>query len=155
MNSRMENHDKSPRKEMVPSTVLVQPGLFDYPPPKGLAPALLGNCCSHCGKNFFPKRAICPECFISGVMEDVELERQGVIYASTVVRVSSPTGIKAPYAYGYVDLPASQLRVFALFTGAEPGSFVPGQKVELVLEPLGADTEGKTLIGYKFRPVSG
>jgi uncharacterized OB-fold protein len=88
-------------------------------------------------------------------MEEIELDGQGVIYASTVVRVSSPAGIKAPYAYGYVDLPANQLRVFALFTGADPGSFVPGRKVEVVLEPIGKDTEGNMVIGYKFRPVAG
>lgn len=88
-------------------------------------------------------------------MEEMELERQGVIYASTVVRVSSPTGIKAPYAYGYVDFLGDQLRVFALFTGGEPDSFVPGQKVEMVLEPIGAVTGGNAVIGYKFTPVPG
>jgi uncharacterized OB-fold protein len=137
------------------SAVPVQAGLFTYPLTDGKRPALKGNRCTHCGKNFFPKRALCPVCFVSGRMEEVELERQGVVYASTVVRVSSPTGIKAPYAYGYVDLPANQLRVFALFTGADPGFFVPGSEVEVVLEPIGTDAEGQTVIGYKFRPVSG
>lgn len=137
------------------SEVPVQAGLFNYPLTHGERPTLKGNRCSLCGKSFFPKRAVCPECFVSGDMEDIELERQGFIYASTVVRVSSPTGIKAPYAYGYVDLPENQLRVFALFTGADPSSFVPGGKVEVVLEPIGTDAEGKTVIGYKFRPVSG
>ena len=151
----MDDRDKSPRKEKGPSTVPVQAGLFNYPLRDGERPALKGNRCSRCGKNFFPKRAVCPQCFISGHMEEIELERQGFVYASTVVRVSSPTGIKAPYAYGYVDLPANQLRVFALFTGADPGSFLPGRKVEVVLEPIGTDTEGNAVIGYKFRPVSG
>lgn len=137
------------------SAVPVQEGLFNYPLTDGERPALKGNRCTQCGKNFFPKRAVCPECFISGRMEEIELERQGVVYASTVVRVSSPAGIKAPYAYGYVDLPGNQLRVFALFTGADPGSFVPGKKVEVVLEPIGTDKEGNAVIGYKFRPVSG
>ena len=137
------------------SEVLVQAGLFNYPLMDGERPTLKGNRCSQCGKNFFPKRVVCPKCFISGRMEEIELETQGVVYASTVVRVSSPTGIKAPYAYGYVDLPANQLRVFALFTGADPGSFVPGRKVEVVLEPIGKDTEGNTVIGYKFKPVAG
>jgi uncharacterized protein len=137
------------------SEVLVQAGLFNYPLTDGERPALKGNRCTQCGKSFFPKRAVCPECFVSGQMEEIELERQGVVYASTVVRVSSPTGIKAPYAYGYVDLPANQLRVFALFTGADPGSFVPGRKVEVVLEPIGKDTEGNTVIGYKYKPVTG
>ena len=135
--------------------VPVQAGLFNYPLMDGERPALKGNRCTQCGKSFFPKRAICPECFVSGPMEEIELDSQGVIYASTVVRVSSPAGIKAPYAYGYVDLPANQLRVFALFTGADSGSFVPGKKVEVVLEPIGKDTEGRTVIGYKFKPVAG
>lgn len=137
------------------SAIPVQAGLFTFPVMDGDKPTLKGNRCSHCGKSFFPKRAICPECFISGRMEEIELERQGVIYASTVVRVSSPAGIKAPYAYGYVDLPANQLRVFALFTGADPGSFVPGRKVEVVLEAISKDREGNTVIGYKFKPVAG
>jgi uncharacterized OB-fold protein len=135
--------------------VPVQTGLFNYPLPDGEKPALKGNRCAQCGKSFFPKRAVCPVCFVSGRMEEIELDSQGVIYASTVVRVSSPTGIKAPYAYGYVDLSKNQLRVFALFTGADPGSFVPGRKVEVVLEPIAKDTEGNTVIGYKFKPVMG
>jgi uncharacterized OB-fold protein len=136
------------------SVVPVQVGLFNYPLTDGERAVLKGNRCTQCGKTFFPKRAVCPVCFVSGNVEEIELERQGVVYASTVVRVSSPTGIKAPYAYGYVDLPANQLRVFALFTGADPDSFVPGRKVEVVLEPVGKDTEGNTVIGYKFKPVT-
>lgn len=141
--------------EKTASAVPVQAGLFNYPLADGERPALKGNRCTKCGKSFFPKRAVCPGCFVSGRMEEIEIERQGVIYASTVVRVSSPTGIKAPYAYGYVDLPSSQLRVFALFTGADPGSFVPGKRVEVVLEPIGKDREGNTVIGYKFKLVVG
>lgn len=144
----------TPRSK-IGSEVPVQAGLFNFPLTDGERPALKGNRCSQCGKNFFPKREVCPVCFVSGHMEDIEFERQGVIYASTVVRVSSPTGIKAPYAYGYVDLPTSQMRVFALFTGADPGSFVPGKRVEVVFEPIGKDIEGNTVIGYKFKPVAG
>jgi hypothetical protein len=151
----MEKNSKSAGREDGPSNMPVQPGLFNYPLTNGEKPALKGNRCIQCGRSFFPKRAVCPECFVSGHMEEIELERQGVIYASTVVRVSSPTGIKAPYAYGYVDLPANHLRVFALFTGADPGSFVAGRKVEVVLEPIGKTTEGNTVIGYKFKPVTG
>jgi len=86
-------------------------------------------------------------------MEDVALDRRGVIYASTVVHIDSPAGIKAPYAYGYVDLPANQLRVFALFTGADPTTFAPGQEVEMVLEPLGIDRDGNKIVAHKFRPI--
>ena len=133
--------------------VPVQTGLFNYPVPEGQQPVLLGNRCKRCGKIFFPKRTLCPECFDHGKMEEVEIERQGVIYACTVVHIDSPAGIKAPYSYGYVDLPANQLRIFALFTGADPTTFAPGQEVAMVLEPLGTDRDGNKIVAHKFRPI--
>jgi uncharacterized OB-fold protein len=86
-------------------------------------------------------------------MEDVELDRFGIIYACTLVHINSPSGIKAPYSYGYVDIMADNIRVFGLFTGADPFSFHAGQKVELILEPIKIDKEGQEVIGYKFKPV--
>jgi uncharacterized OB-fold protein len=133
--------------------VPVQPGLFTYPLKKGQDPSLLGNRCSKCGKTFFPKRKLCPYCYNQGDMKNVTLERQGIIYACTLVHTDSPAGIKAPYAYGYVELPTNRLRVFALFTGSDPALFNPGQRVELVLEPSGTDKEGKKIIGYKFKLI--
>jgi uncharacterized OB-fold protein len=129
----------------------VQAGLFDYPVPEGQQSFLLANQCKLCGKTFFPKRTLCPACYGHGQMEDISLGRRGVIYASTVVHIDSPSGIKAPYAFGYVDLLANQLRVFALFTGADLTKFIPGQEVEMVLEPLGIDREGQKIVAYKFR----
>ena len=151
----MPESKKSSSNESDQGWVPVQAGLFDYPVAEGQQPVLLGNRCKRCGKTFFPKRTLCTTCYDHGEMEEVDLDRRGVIYASTVVHIDSPAGIKAPYDYGYVDLPANQLRVFALFTGADPSSFVPGRKVEVVLEPIGKDAERNTVIGYKFRPVAG
>jgi uncharacterized OB-fold protein len=134
--------------------VPVQAGLFEFPAPKGRPPALLANRCRHCGQSFFPKRNLCPACFEQGQLEDITLDRRGVIYAVTVVRISSPSGIEAPYAYGYVDIPANSVRVFALFTGAAPAAFQAGMPVELVLEPLRADSGGQQIIGHKFKPAT-
>jgi len=136
------------------SWIPVQKGLFDYPPADGEGPALFANQCRNCGKTFFPKRAFCPRCFEEGNLEDVTLDHRGIIYAATVIRIPSPVGIRAPYACGYVDIPKSGIRVFALFTGGGPSSFAPGQEVELVLEPIRMDQLGQTIIGHKFRPVS-
>ena len=86
-------------------------------------------------------------------MEEIKLDRQGIIYACTVVHRDSPTGIIAPYAYGYVDIPVNKVRVFGLFDGSDPSSFTPGQKVELAVEPIKVDHQGKQIIGYKFKPV--
>jgi len=136
-----------------PCDIPVEAGLFDYPVEKDRHPALLGNRCNSCEKRFFPKRTRCPYCLEQGKMENITLDRQGIIYACTVVHIPSPAGIKAPYAYGYVDIPVDNLRVFALFTGDDPFSFYMGQKVELVLEPIKKNKEGQQIIGYKFKPA--
>jgi uncharacterized OB-fold protein len=136
------------------SWILVQEGLFEYPLADDGKPTLLANRCMNCGTTFFPKRALCPACFEQGFMEDIELDRRGILYACTVIHRDSPTGVPAPYAYGYVEIPTNQVRVFALLTGSDPSSFHPGQEVELVVEPIRTDSEGKQIIGYKFKPVS-
>ena len=87
-------------------------------------------------------------------MEETTLDRRGIIYASTVVHIPSPVGIKAPYAYGYVEIPANGVRVFALFTGDDPYSFTPGREVELVLEPLEIESQKHKIISYKFKPTT-
>ena len=139
--------------DMDQSWIPVQQGLFHYPLANGERPALFANHCGNCGKTFFPKRAICPRCFGEGALEDITLDRRGIIYASTVIRIPSPVGIKAPYACGYVDILTNGIRVFALFTGSDPSSFAPGQEVELVVEPVRVDHQGQTVIGYKFKPI--
>lgn len=134
--------------------VYVEEGLFEYPIPDNQEPALIANRCTYCGETFFPKRALCPYCFEEGEMGEIKLNRRGIIYACTVVHRNSPAGIIAPYAYGYVDISVNKVRVFGLFTGGDPLSFVPGQEVELVVEPIKVDHQGKQIIGYKFKPVS-
>jgi uncharacterized OB-fold protein len=133
--------------------VVIEPGLFSYPVADGEKPTLTGSRCKACGKSFFPKRPLCPDCFDENSMESVSLDNRGVIYSATVVRVPSPVGIRPPYAYGYVDIPANKIRVFAPLTGADPDSFAAGQEVELVLEPVTVNKLGQKVIGYKFRPV--
>jgi uncharacterized OB-fold protein len=150
MSEAIKRSQSSKNQNWIP----VQEGLFDFPPEKGLHPALLANSCRHCGKSFFPKRTFCPDCFEQGELEDIALDRKGVIYAVTVVHLSPPSGIKAPYAYGYVNIPVNNIRVLTPFTGASPDSFQAGMEVELVLEPIRTDSNGQHIIGYKFKPIS-
>ncbi|MCX5832034.1 MAG: OB-fold domain-containing protein [Deltaproteobacteria bacterium] len=134
--------------------IFVQSGLFNYPLADGEAPALLANRCRHCSTSFFPKRTICPYC-VRQDFENITLGKRGVIYASTMVYIDSSVGINAPYAFGYVDIPENKVRVFALFTGDDPSSFLPGSEVELVLGPVGKNDAGKKVIGYMFKRVLG
>jgi len=149
----MNNMSKESLKNEMENGIPVETGLFHYPLEKGQIPVLTGNRCTNCDKRFFPKKTLCPYCFEKGNMEDVELDRFGIIYACTLVHIPSPSGIKAPYAYGYVDIPADNIRVFGLFTGADPVSFHAGQKVELVLEPIKTNKQGQEVIAHKFKPV--
>jgi uncharacterized OB-fold protein len=135
-----------------PDWSLVEEGLFEYPITDGQEPSLLANRCTNCGKTFFPKRPLCPYCFEKGAMEEIKLDTRGIIYACTVIHRNSPQGIIAPYAYGYVDIPVNKVRVFGLFEGSDPSSFTPGQEVQLVVDRIKVDHEGKQIIGYKFNP---
>lgn len=135
-------------------SVVIKPGLFRYPVPEGAEPALLACRCRACGRIFFPARDICPDCFDEGVLEEVTLAGRGTIHASTVVHIPAPVGIQAPYAYGYVDMAEAPMRLFALFTGAEPAWFTPGREVELAIGPVRVDGQGREVIGYLFRPAA-
>jgi uncharacterized OB-fold protein len=146
--------EKNLLNETTQTWSLVEEGLFEYPIADDQVPALLGNRCTKCGKTFFPKRSLCPYCFEKGEMKEIRLDRRGVIYACTVIHRNSPTGIIAPYAYGYVDIPVNRVRVFGLFVGSDPSSFTPGQEVEMVVEPIKVDEQGKQIIGYKFKSIS-
>ena len=115
---------------------------------------LLGSSCAVCGATFFPQRQICPHCFDDGDISEIALDRDGLVYASTVVRVPSSLGHAPPYAYGYVDLAANGLRLIGRFSGAAPESFVPGTPVELDFEPVARDENGP-LQAWVFRPSGG
>ena len=98
---------------------------------------------------------MCPECGDGVALQEQRVSGTGRIYASTVVRVPSPVGIKSPYAYGYVDMDEAKLRVLALFTSIDPSDIAPGRRVEMITDVLREDAEGKALVAYKFRPMEG
>jgi uncharacterized OB-fold protein len=54
-----------------------------------------------------------------------------------------------PYGFGVVEL-ADGIRVISRIVG--PDRVAPGTVVELTLEPVGADAEGREIVTYAFRP---
>ena len=131
---------------------LIIEGIIKCPSETGGLPHLLGNKCKSCGKVFFPKRLICPNCFTDTTLVEFELSPKGKVYTYTIVHYPSPAGIEVPYAYGYVDLPEDNIRVFSLFTESNPAKLEIGMDVELVVEEIRTDKDGTKIIGYKFRP---
>ena len=129
---------------------LVIDGIIKLPSKSEEQPRLVGNKCCSCGTIFFPKRTICSSCFCETLSEH-ELSTEGTIYSYTVIHYPHPLGFPVPYAYGLVDLAESKVRIAAMFTERE--NLHIGMKVELVLDKLFSDPDGKEVIGFKFQPT--
>ena len=117
--------------------------------------SLLGGRCAKCGAHSFPRRSICSQCGPGPDVETAKLDGRGRVYASTVVSVPSPVGLKPPYAYGYIDLDGAALRVFGLFAKADAQGLQPGTPVRLVTEALYSTASGQPLVAYKFTRTDG
>ena len=129
------------------------PDLFETAADGGVR--LLGGRCSKCGAYSFPRRSICSHCGPGPEVESATIDSHGRVYASTVVTVPSPVGLKPPYAYGYVDLDSPALRVFGLFAKADAQGLQPGTPVRLVTEALYSNAAGQPLVAYKFASMDG
>ena len=136
------------------AAVAVVDGLFDV---QGGAPALLGAKCTRCGTHYFPRRARCSNPACDGaVAEPVRLGRHGTLYSWSVQAYRPPPlfGMEpwTPYAIGLVDLPEG-VRVLAMLTGAAPGEHRIGSAMELRLERLRVDADGRDVLTWTFAPV--
>ena len=135
--------------ELVP----VAAGLFEG---TGSAARLIGTRCTSCGTHYFPKTLSCrnPQC-LEKATQDVLLSREGTLYSYTVQHYQPPALFRmadwAPYAIGSVELPEG-LRVMGILTGCEPASLTIGMAVELTVETLYLDEQGREVQTYKFQP---
>lgn len=130
-------------------------------PSSGLEkPFLLGSKCSKCGRVFFPKRSVCPDCLEEGTMGNLRLSNKGKLHVGVIAH-AAPVGFKHPYVVGYVDLPEG-VRIFSQIKDAkicedflQPGTemLIPGIEMELIVEKIREDDEGNDVIGYKFAPI--
>ena len=131
----------------------VREGLFTSPSDPDVKPQLIAGKCSDCGETIFPKPILCLNCQRENI-EEVKLSGRGKIYSCTVVMQQPHPYYKGPvpYGLGFVEIPEG-IRIETLFTDSDPDSLHIGMEVELVIEKLYEDEEGRELITYKFRPV--
>ena len=131
----------------------VAAGLFEG---TGRSARLIGTHCTSCGTHYFPKTLSCrnPQC-MDKATQDVLLGREGTLYSYTVQHYQPPALFRmadwAPYAIGSVELPEG-LRVMGMLTGCEPASLKIGMAVELTVETLYRDEQGREVQTYKFQP---
>lgn len=120
--------------------------------------ALMGCACPACGARFFPCRAHCPNPACDArELEKVRLGRRGTLYSYTVQAYRPPPLFRmepwAPYALGLIELDEG-LRVLAMLTGVALDALRIGMPLELVLEPLYRDAEGRDVLTYKYKPLA-
>lgn len=115
-------------------------------------PYLLGSKCRNCGEVLFPPRRGCRRC--SGTTVDiVPLSRKARLYSFTTVLVKLPmTKVDPPYFVGVVELLEGE-RIRTLLSAQNPSSLQIGDEMEVSIEPVYKDEQGREVLGWKFKPV--
>ncbi len=120
-------------------------------PEEGL-PRLVGQRCTGCAAVFFDARCHCAACGARDAMSREIMVGHGQVHAFTIVHRSFP-GIPVPYVSAVVDLDGGGTLKGNLID-ADPASVRVGMSVETVfVEAHQADTEGRTVLTYAFRPA--
>ena len=116
-------------------------------------PRLLAGACDACGRRHFPASAVCPYCAADGARE-IRVGPAGRLELYTSVR-AAPPGYRGPvpYGFGVVALDGS-LSVVARLTEPDPSRLRPGLPMQLVVEPLYTDDDGRPVLSYAFRPAA-
>ena len=135
--------------------VMLVPGAFHVPEGPDDEAYLIGSRCRACGATVPHLMAVCPACVSADTMEEVPMGQRGRLYSFTIANVA-PVGFTAPYFQAYVELPEGP-RVFALISDdvpVEAGALADGMEMELVIEPVRKDEQGRPVLTYKYRPVA-
>jgi uncharacterized protein len=130
----------------------------------GPQPALVGTRCSRCRTVFFPREtAFCrnPACAGAGdELEQVELSRQGRVWSYTDARYRPPppyiarTDPYEPFALAAVELEGEGIVVLGqVADGYGVDDLAVGAPVELVVETLYADDDGRERTIWRWKPV--
>ena len=102
---------------------------------------LIGAKCGNCGKVFFPKRSICPECRRASVgkMDAYKLKDEGVVFTYSVIHEApfENNSIK-PYAVAMIKTDDDVL-ITAQLVDVDIGKIEIGMRVRAVLRKIGEE----------------
>jgi len=116
---------------------------------------LIGARCANCGKVFFPKRSICPECRRAslGKIEEYELRDEGTVFTYSVIHEAPAENSKLkPYAIAMIKTEDGVL-ITGQLADVDLSKIEIGMPVRAVLRKLGEDgPSGIINYGYKFVP---
>ena len=116
--------------------------------------SLKGSQCRDCKQTYLGPVVRCQNCFGENIDNDFTLSRTGTIYSYTISRHKPPGDFKGPlepfepYPVALVDLPEGARILSVLDCGIDEPKV--GMEVELSVQKLYEDEEGKTVLTYKF-----
>ncbi|MDR2866853.1 MAG: Zn-ribbon domain-containing OB-fold protein [Methanomassiliicoccaceae archaeon] len=118
---------------------------------------LVGTRCGSCGKVYFPRRSLCPECRRAslGKMESYKLKDEGTVFTYSVIHEAPiENSILKPYAVAMV-MTGDGVLITAQLVDVDIDKIHIGMPVRAVLRKIGEDgREGIVNYGYKFTPKS-
>ncbi|MDR0778217.1 MAG: Zn-ribbon domain-containing OB-fold protein [Methanomassiliicoccaceae archaeon] len=116
---------------------------------------LVGTKCGNCGRIYFPRRSICPECRRAsfGKMEQYMLKDHGTVFTYSVVHeASADNNNLKPYAIAMIRMDDGVL-VTGQLVDVDLDKVEIGMPVRAVLRKLGDESHIATInYGYKFVP---
>lgn len=116
---------------------------------------LIGTKCGSCGKVFFPRRSLCPQCRRAsiGKMEPYKLKDEGTVYTYSIVHeTSAQNSALKPYAIAMIRTDDGVL-ITAQLVDVDLSKVEIGMPVRAVLRKIGEDgPDGIINYGYKFAP---
>lgn len=116
---------------------------------------LVGCKCGACGKIYFPRRNLCPECRRAsiGKMEDYAICRKGKVFSFSVIYDAPEcNNLLKPYAVAMVKTDDGVM-ISAQLVDIDINSIEIGMPVRAVLRKLDADGESGVIhYGFKFVP---
>lgn len=113
---------------------------------------LIGSKCLQCGKVFFPKRILCPECRRKGKLEDINLTGKGKILTYSVIETPTDEFKNiAPYVVAIVELDEGA-KITTQIVDCDIEKVEIGKEVEMVFRKIReAGGNGVISYGFKFR----
>lgn len=115
---------------------------------------LIGSRCGTCGALQFPRSSLCATCGSSDV-EELRLGGGGGSLWGWTAVTSAPPGYEGPvpYGFGVVELDEG-LRVVTRITESDPQRLHFGQRMRCVVESVGVDDEGRSVVAWAFAPTA-
>ena len=114
-----------------------------------------GSKCPECGKVFFPKRSMCPQCRRAsiGKMIEYKVDGKGTIYTYSIVYDAPAANRRMkPYAVGMIRTDDGVL-LTAQIVDANLEDIKIGMRVQAVLRKIDEDSpSGVIHYGFKFAP---